>query len=407
MKPHRIAVAHNLVLNYGLTSKMKVYRPYRASAHDMCRFHTEDYINFLKNVTPLNINDFNKTLSLFNVGDDCPVFDGLFDFCSMYTGGSLEGSFRLNFQQCDIAINWAGGLHHAKKYEASGFCYVNDIVLAILELLRYNPRVLYVDIDIHHGDGVQEAFYLTDRVMTVSFHKYGNLFFPGTGDMYEIGADLGKYYSVNVPLREGIDDQMYFQIFKPVVQDVVDFFRPTAIVLQCGADSLGNDRLGCFNLTTRGHGECVKFVKDLNLPLLVLGGGGYTLRNVARCWCYETSVLLGEDISNELPYHDYFEYFAPDFTLHPENSSKQENYNTRQYLDTLRQFIHENIRHLPHSPSVQMQDIPPDLINLDNLDDLDPDVRNHQEDVDKRVEPLNEFYDGEKDNDKEDGLLDI
>ncbi|MEQ2259229.1 Histone deacetylase 3 [Xenotaenia resolanae] len=85
------------------------------------------------------------------------------------------------FQICDIAINWAGGLHHAKKFEASGFCYVNDIVISILELLKYHPRVLYIDIDIHHGDGVQEAFYLTDRVMTVSFHKYGNYFFPGTG----------------------------------------------------------------------------------------------------------------------------------------------------------------------------------------------------------------------------------
>ncbi|KAH8035412.1 hypothetical protein HPB51_005136 [Rhipicephalus microplus] len=112
---------------------------------------------------------------------------------------------------CDIAINWSGGLHHAKKFEASGFCYVNDIVIAILELLKYHPRVLYIDIDIHHGDGVQEAFYLTDRVMTVSFHKYGNYFFPGTGDMYELGAESGRYYSVNVPLKEGIDDASYFQ----------------------------------------------------------------------------------------------------------------------------------------------------------------------------------------------------
>jgi len=111
------------------------------------------------------------------------------------------------FQICDIAINWAGGLHHAKKFEASGFCYVNDIVIGILELLKYHPRVLYIDIDIHHGDGVQEAFYLTDRVMTVSFHKYGNYFFPGTGDMYEVGAESGRYYCLNVPLRDGIDDQ--------------------------------------------------------------------------------------------------------------------------------------------------------------------------------------------------------
>ncbi|XP_008563553.1 PREDICTED: histone deacetylase 3-like, partial [Galeopterus variegatus] len=109
-----------------------------------------------------------------------PVFPGLFEFCSRYTGASLQGATQLNNKICDIAINWAGGLHHAKKFEASGFCYVNDIVIGILELLKYHPRVLYIDIDIHHGDGVQEAFYLTDRVMTVSFHKYGNYFFPGT-----------------------------------------------------------------------------------------------------------------------------------------------------------------------------------------------------------------------------------
>ncbi|ESO02031.1 hypothetical protein HELRODRAFT_65955 [Helobdella robusta] len=402
MKPHRIAVTHSLVLNYDLHSKMKLYRPYKASEYDMCRFHTEEYISFLKNVTPQTVDKYTKNLNMFNVGDDCPVFEGLFDFCSLYTGGSLEGAHKLNNNQCDIAINWAGGLHHAKKYEASGFCYVNDIVLAILELLKYNPRVLYCDIDIHHGDGVQEAFYLTDRVMTVSFHKYGNYFFPGTGDMYETGVDCGSLYSVNVPLREGIDDQTYLSIFKPVVQDVVNFFQPTAIVLQCGADSLGHDRLGCFNLTTRGHGECVKFVKDLNIPLLVLGGGGYTLRNVARCWCYETSVLLNEEISNELPYHDYLEYFAPDFSLHPDIAGKQENLNTRQYLDTLKQFIHENLRHLPHSPSVQLQDISPELINLDNMDDVDPDlVRNTFDDPNKKPEASNEFYDGDKDNDKD------
>lgn len=97
----------------------------------------------------------------------------------MYTGASLEGAMKLNNNQCDIAINWSGGLHHAKKFEASGFCYVNDIVIGILELLKYHARVLYIDIDVHHGDGVQEAFYLTDRVMTVSFHKFGNYFFPG------------------------------------------------------------------------------------------------------------------------------------------------------------------------------------------------------------------------------------
>ncbi|TRY91103.1 hypothetical protein DNTS_020400 [Danionella cerebrum] len=284
MKPHRLSLTHSLVLHYGLYKKMMVFKPYTASQHDMCRFHSEDYIDFLQKVSPNNMQGFTKSLNAFNVGDDCPVFPGLFEFCSRYTGASLQGATQLNHKICDIAINWAGGLHHAKKFEASGFCYVNDIVISILELLKYHPRVLYIDIDIHHGDGVQEAFYLTDRVMTVSFHKYGNYFFPGTGDMYEVGAESGRYYCLNVPLRDGIDDQSYRQLFQPVIKQVVDFYQPTCIVLQCGADSLGCDRLGCFNLSIRGHGECVEFVKGFKIPLLVLGGGGYTVRNVARCW---------------------------------------------------------------------------------------------------------------------------
>jgi histone deacetylase 3 len=178
---------------------------------------------------------------------------------------------------------------------------------------------------------VQEAFYLTDRVMTVSFHKYGNSFFPGTGDMYEIGADFGKYYSVNVPLKEGITDADYVYIFKLVIDDVIQFYRPTAIILQCGADSLGGDRLGCFNLSIKGHGECVKIIKDYNLPLILLGGGGYTMRNVARCWTYETSIVVDETLNTELPDNEYLEYYSPDFCLHPDLfNSKIENHNSRQ-----------------------------------------------------------------------------
>ncbi|CAL1526164.1 unnamed protein product [Lymnaea stagnalis] len=408
MKPHRISLTHSLVLRYGLHKKMKLYRPYQATERDMCRFHSDDYINFLSSVTPQNVQNHTKYLSVYNVGEDCPVFDGMFDFCKMYTGASLEGAVKLNNNQCDIAINWSGGLHHAKKYEASGFCYVNDIVIAILELLKYHPRVLYIDIDIHHGDGVQEAFYLTDRVMSVSFHKYGQYFFPGTGDMYEIGAESGRYYSVNVPLLTGIDDASYMQVFKPIISSVMELYRPTAVVLQCGADSLGSDRLGCFNLSIKGHGECVEYVKSFNLPLLVLGGGGYTKRNVARCWTYETAVLLGEQISNEIPYNEYLEYFGPDFLLHTEIFTKQENLNTRQYLDNIKTSILENLKMLTAAPSVQMQDIPSDLLSLENTEEPDPDVRNSTDDLDKRIEANNEFYDGDKDNDKEnDGFLDV
>ena len=181
MKPHRLKLAHNLLLTYGLYRKMECYRPRLAQADDMLLFHTEEYTRFLQRVSPLLEKKSIQQTNRFNVGEftDCPLFDGLFDFCKMYTGASLGAAVKLNHGLADICINWAGGLHHAKKSEASGFCYINDIVLAILELLKYHPRVLYIDIDIHHGDGVEEAFYITDRVMTVSFHKFGD-FFPGT-----------------------------------------------------------------------------------------------------------------------------------------------------------------------------------------------------------------------------------
>ena len=152
-----------------------------------------------------------------------------------------------------------------------------------MELLKYNERVLYIDIDVHHGDGVEEAFYCTNRVMTASFHKFGD-FFPGTGDIGSIGAKKGKHYAVNVPLRAGIDDTTYVDLFKVIMAEVISKFRPNKIVLQCGADSLAWDRLGPLNLTLHGHGECVKYIKSFGIPMLVLGGGGYTMRNVARCW---------------------------------------------------------------------------------------------------------------------------
>lgn len=263
----------------------------------MTNFHTDEYIDFLRRISPETMNEFTKQLHKFNVGEDCPVFEGLYEYCQISAGGSIAGAVKMNHGDADIAINWAGGLHHAKKTEASGFCYVNDIVLAILELLKYHSRVVYIDIDVHHGDGVEEAFYTTDRVMTVSFHKYGE-FFPGTGDISDVGYGKGKNYSVNVPLRDGINDESYQSIFEPVMTHIMQWFRPSAIVLQCGADSLAGDRLGSFNLSNHGHAKCVEFMKSFNLPLMILGGGGYTIRNVARCWAYETAILTGDKISD-------------------------------------------------------------------------------------------------------------
>lgn len=188
-------------------------------------------------------------------------------------------------------------------------CLINcqlDIVLAILELLKYHARVLYIDIDVHHGDGVEEAFVTTDRVMTVSFHRFGE-YFPGTGEVSDIGVGNGKHYSVNFPLQGGIDDVSYKAIFEPVISKIMERYRPGTVVLQCGADSLSGDRLGKFNLSTRGHANCVEFVKSFNVPTLVLGGGGYTIKNVARTWAYETGVLLDHPMDPVLPFNEYYE----------------------------------------------------------------------------------------------------
>ncbi|KAL1920038.1 uncharacterized protein VTP21DRAFT_1184 [Calcarisporiella thermophila] len=386
MKPFRIRMVHDLVVTYQLHNKMEVLTPTRTTKQQMTKFHTDEYINFLQRITPdsKKQDTWLQASQYFNVGEDCPVFDGLFEFCTIYSGGSICGAKRLNQGSTDIAINWGGGLHHAKKMEASGFCYVNDIVLAILELLRYHQRVLYIDIDIHHGDGVEEAFYSTDRVLTCSFHKFG-MFFPGTGDLPDVGIKKGKYYAVNVPLRDGIDDDTYKTVFQPVISRIMEWYRPGAIVLQCGADSLAGDRLGCFNLSMKGHAACIEFVKSFNIPLLVVGGGGYTVRNVARAWTYETGLLVGERLSADIPFNSYFEYYGPEFKLDV-RSNNMENQNSRAYIEQLVEKITENLRHMPFAPSVQMHEVPHDDEEEEVEEDEDMDVRPPATSYDRMVQ---------------------
>ncbi|ORX91878.1 hypothetical protein K493DRAFT_316901 [Basidiobolus meristosporus CBS 931.73] len=399
MKPHRMRMTHNLVVNYGLHKKMEILRPPRASKSQMTRFHSDEYIDFLQKVTTENMDNLVAHQNRFLSGDDCPVFDGLYEFCSISAGGSIAGANKLNRGESDIVINWSGGLHHAKKTEASGFCYVNDIVLAILELLRHHQRVLYIDIDCHHGDGVEEAFYTTDRVMSVSFHKYGE-YFPGTGDLDDIGIGKGKNYAVNFPLRDGIDDESYKVVFESVISHVMEWYRPGAVVMQCGTDSLAGDRLGCFNLSMKGHGHCVKFMRTFNVPLIFVGGGGYTIRNVSRTWAYETGVILNEELDENLPYNDYYEYFGPDYKLGVP-SNNMENLNTREYLEKIRTKVIENLRQIPFAPSVQMQEVPRDF-SSDEEEEADPDVRVSTQQYDARVVPETELSDSDDDDHRRD-----
>eukprot|EP00171_Calliarthron_tuberculosum_P018028 IDg18028t1 len=181
----------------------------------------------------------------------------------------------------------------------------------------------------------------------------------------------------------------------------MEMFRPSAVVLQCGADSLANDRLGCFNLTIRGHGQCVSFVKGFGVPTLVLGGGGYNIRSVARCWAYETALLLDTEIDDTIPFNDYWQYYEPDHKLHFPKQAGMENSNNKEYLDKLKVKVLENLRCLNAAPSVQMQEVPPTYyVSEEELEeDANPDERIKSD----RRQASGEFYNDDKDQGMENG----
>ena len=376
MKPWRLTLSKSLIHAYGMNFAMDNYKARAATYEELNTFHSREYLDFLGTVlpepVPRDVDNPSPDLKFNLGGSDCPLFEGLYDYCSLSAGGALDAARKLCSNQSDIAIAWGGGLHHAKKSEASGFCYINDIVIAILELLLWHPRVLYIDIDVHHGDGVEEAFFSTDRVMTVSFHKYDPAtFFPGTGALEDNGPknehNPGAHHALNVPLNDGITDEQYGWLFENVIGKTVEKFRPTAIVLQCGADSLAGDRLGRFNLQVQGHGACVEFCKKLKLPLLLVGGGGYTPRNVARAWAYETAIAIDCDkkIDPIIPQHatwrDQFRQETLFPTLEQILGEPRANKNTQKRLQDMVQHITEQLRFVEAAPSVALTRIPPSL----------------------------------------------
>ena len=235
---------------------------------------------------------------------------------------------------------------------------------------RYYKRVLYIDIDVHHGDGVEEAFYTSNRVLTLSLHNYEKNFFPGTGNWTEYGAKDGRYCSVNYPFSPGIDDDGYMRVYKKIIDSIMEKWQPNVIVLQCGADSLAQDRIGVFNLTTRGHGSVVSYMKSKNLPMLVVGGGGYTIKNVSRCWTYETSLLINKEISDNIPYTTYVNYYQPNFRLHVDRRNDLVNKNTKRQLDDITSKLLQQISKIEIAPSVEYFDKPNDIydINLKSND---------------------------------------
>jgi len=194
-----------------------------------------------------------------------------------------------------VAFNPSGGYHHAMAGRAGGFCYINDVVLAVLTLTDAGKRVLFLDVDVHHCDGVQSAFYARKDIMTISMHENGKTLFPGTGYEDEIGEGDARGYTVNIPLPVGTYDEAYERAFREVALPLIKAYDPDAIIMELGMDALAGDPLAHLNLTNNTYAEIISTVVDLGKPLLATGGGGYHIENTVRGWALAWSVFCGEE----------------------------------------------------------------------------------------------------------------
>jgi acetoin utilization protein AcuC len=291
LKPFRLKLTYELIKACSLLDvpDPRLIEPYPARDEDLLAYHSREYIEILNNA---NKGRHIAGGDVFGLGPgDNPIFPGVLDWSKLVAGASLKAADLVDSKEASITFNIAGGLHHAHASQASGFCYINDPVLAIQSLVARGRRVAYIDIDAHHADGVQEAFYHTDRVLTISLHETGNSLFPGTGFEYETGEDAGKGYSVNVPLPPGTDDELFIHAFTEVVPPLIDSFKPDIVVSQLGVDTFRNDPLAHLNITTKGFCRVVAMIKALAPKWVALGGGGYDIATVARAWTLAWAIM--------------------------------------------------------------------------------------------------------------------
>ena len=303
LKPERLARTTALLEAYEAFEPDNASRisPPLATDEELQLSHTPDYIDAVR------ILSAGETLSTparqFGLGiGDNPIFRGMDKISRLKTGGGLAGARLLLEGTCSVAFNFSGGLHHARPARASGFCIFNDVAVAIHWLLTQGQRVAYVDIDAHHGDGVQFAFDDTDRVLTISLHQDGRTLFPGTGFVDETGHGQGEGYSVNVPLSPGIDDVTFVWAFRELVPPLVRRFAPDVLVTQLGVDTHYLDPLTGMGLTTAGHIALFRELAALTPgKWLACGGGGYNLDVVPRSWTLAFGVMSGQEFPDALP----------------------------------------------------------------------------------------------------------
>jgi acetoin utilization protein AcuC len=309
LRMERLGLTWRLMQAYGLTRLpgATVQAPAPAAEADIAVFHDPHYLEVLK---AANAGAPPPRASAFGLGaGDNPVFRGVWEAARLVAAGSIMAADVIGSGQADRAFHFAGGLHHALPDRASGFCYVNDAVLAILRLRERGLRVAYVDIDAHHGDGVQYAFYGDPNVLTISTHERGERLFPGTGFVHELGEGDAAGYSVNLPLEAYTDSATYLPAFEAVVPPLLERFKPDVIVAQLGIDAHRTDPLTHLALDLQGFIRAFARLLPLAPKILALGGGGYDVRNVARGWTAAWAVLNGVELPDALP-----ETFADDMT---------------------------------------------------------------------------------------------
>ena len=301
LKPVRLRYVYELLDEYGAfeSPTVQVAKPRMAAEAEVLSFHTPDY---LRAVQGMSRGEEISDPEAYNLGPgDNPAFEGMYDAALWSTGASVRAAELVASGEVEAAFSISGGLHHAMPGYASGFCTFNDPVIAIKHLLSHGMSVAYVDIDCHHGDGVQHAFYDTDQVLTVSMHESAAFIFPGTGFAQETGAGRGRGYSINVPLYPFTSDDLYLWAFREVVPPLIEAFRPDVLVTQLGIDSHFNDPITHLALTVQGFGQVVNEFPQMASRWVALGGGGYDLQAVARAWTVAYSIMSEQGFPDQLP----------------------------------------------------------------------------------------------------------
>jgi acetoin utilization protein AcuC len=305
LHPLRWELTWRLARDLGVLDGLDTTSPPPADDERLATVHTPGYIQAVRQASAAG----HRGSVGHGLGTtDNPVFPGMHDAAALIAGGSVTAARAIARRDVDRAVNLAGGLHHAMPDHASGFCVYNDPALAIATLLEEGvERVAYVDVDVHHGDGVQRAFYSDPRVLTVSMHETPLTLWPGTGFATESGRGAAAGTAVNIPLPAGTGDAAWLRAFHAVVPAVVRAFRPEVLVTQHGADSHREDPLADLNLSVDGHLASYRALRDLAETAadgrwLALGGGGYALvRVVPRSWTHLLALVAGRDIDPRTP----------------------------------------------------------------------------------------------------------